>query len=258
MLMLGLCVVATGFGQSKQNRIDWKNEQLAAKGLNPDECKYKFLKYDFGSLWTESDFPLGFIGQHYQRFHIKIISAEKEANNPDSYLITGKSMVKSNICDFMGKIKITNIRLFKKIRVCDEDTSALGRIKQEGVVVGEYHFAETRSQKHAGTFDGVFCSSWYIDKDGTLEYDNLEAQCTDSYCNNQFVGTWKGYRSKTVEVCNWGDSRIPQSGDLDNGAGEFYPDRKYLQYGWQSYMDAWEKEDYDKQARQEEQRKWWR
>jgi hypothetical protein len=257
-LILALCFVATGFGQSKEDQIKWREEQLNAGDLNPQEYRDRFLKYDFGLLWTKSDYPLGFIGQNYQRLHIKIVSAKRDADHPDSYLVSGKSMVKKNICDFTGEIKITNVRLFKTIRGCEKDTSVPGRITQEGIVAGEYHFAERRDQKHAGTFDGVFCSSWYIDKDGKLQYDDLEAGCDDGYCNNQFLGTWKGYHSKKAETCNWGDSRIPQSGELDDGAGEFYPDKKYLRYGWQTYMDAWEKEDYDNQARQEEQRKWWR
>lgn len=131
-------------------------------------------------------------------------------------------------------------------------------IKQEGIVVGEYHFAENRSQKFSGRFDGVFCSRWFIDRYGDLKYDDLEWDCSDSYCNNQFVGTWKSYDAEIPKTCNWGDSRIPQSGDLDIGTGEFYPNDKYVANGWQKLIDAWEKPDCDKKARQEEQRKWWK
>lgn len=41
--------------------------------------------------------------------------------------------------------------------------------------------------------------------------------------------------------CNWGDCRIPDSSDLDIGAGEFVPAEEYIDSGWQLLRgDHWE------------------
>ncbi|HEY0658921.1 MAG TPA: hypothetical protein VGD05_10625, partial [Pyrinomonadaceae bacterium] len=102
--------------------------------------------------------------------------------------------------------------------------------------------------------DGLLVTRWYIDRSGKLKYDNIEKE-SDSYSNNQFVGIWKTYRGDIIKISNWGDYRIPLSGDLDIGAGEFSPAGKYLQFGWQTYQDAYT--DNNKQARQEEEKQWW-
>ncbi|MGD0339954.1 MAG: hypothetical protein ABSB78_14330 [Bacteroidota bacterium] len=248
------CIGNITFGQPNADQIKWINEQLSAEDLYTKEYREQYLKNDFSSLWMNSNYVLGFIGPNYQRLHLKIISVTKDSEHPDSYQIIGKSMVKKNICDFTGRIIITNVRVYKNMHYGADDEYK--DIKQEGVVVGEYHFMENHNQKSSGTFDGVFCSWWFVDKSGCLKYDAIE-DYSDGYCNNQFVGTWTRYGSKESKACNWGDCRIPLSGDLDIGDGEFYPQDKYLIYGWQSYIDAWEKYNYDKQARQEEQRKWW-
>ena len=52
-----------------------------------------------------------------------------------------------------------------------------------------------------------------------------------NYINNQFTGTWKPYNSNNERTANWGDYRIPQSGDLDIGASEFSPADKHLKFG---------------------------
>lgn len=80
-------------------------------------------------------------------------------------------------------------------------------------------------------------AEYFIDKNGKVKYDDTE-DCSDSYTNNQFAGTWKSYTDNIIKTCNWGDYRIPASGDLDIGAGEFSPSDKYLKYGWQSLRDC--------------------
>ena len=66
----------------------------------------------------------------------------------------------------------------------------------------------------------------------------------DPFRNNQFMGSWKSYRGSLSLKCNWGDTRIPQDGDLDVGVGLFYPNEKYAKYGWQSFIDAERSRDY--------------
>jgi hypothetical protein len=46
------------------------------------------------------------------------------------------------------------------------------------------------------------------------------------------------------------------SGDLDIGAGEFAPEKKYWRFGWQNYIDAYSRD--NQKARREEEREWWK
>ena len=38
-------------------------------------------------------------------------------------------------------------------------------------------------------------------------------------------------------TCNWGDFRIPESGRLDGGCGEFIPNEAFYYNGWKTYID---------------------
>jgi len=55
---------------------------------------------------------------------------------------------------------------------------------------------------------------------------------SDEYRNNQYVGTWIDYETKEEKTCNWGEYRIPFSGDLDYGSAQFAPREKYYNKGW--------------------------
>lgn len=48
------------------------------------------------------------------------------------------------------------------------------------------------------------------------------------------MGTWTEYNSNEMKCSNWGERRIPFSGDLDIGAGEFSPNPKYFDKGWEN------------------------
>lgn len=245
-----------------------KTQWAIWKGMGvPDETDTSFYKKDFkekyyacnlSRIWTETEnlYVLGFIGGNYQRLQIKFISAVKDSINPDTYFVIGKSMVKNNICKFHGKLMITNIRCYKYFEKKDTENWGKTTVKNRGVLFGTYYFQEDSAQMSSGVFKGLFVSCWYINGQGKLKYDNL-AGVDDSYCNNQFAGTWQGYHSNTKETCNWGDYRIPFSGDLDVGAGDFAPNDKYLIYGWKSYNSGFETdEELNKAVKDAE--KWWK
>jgi hypothetical protein len=254
-LIFVLVIAFTTYTQA-DNRTAWLSSILNNSELSNSEQKNRLTKYNFGPLWTRVDNSVvfGFIGDNCQRLRIKIISATRLPSKPDTYTVTGKSMVKNVVRAFNGTIKVTNARVYKNPRT-GLDQEYKEKIKENGVAVGEYHFSEDRNQTSTGIFDGVFVTYWYIGRDGRLKYDNVELDA-DGYLNNQFVGTWTSYRTKESKSANWGDYRIPLSGDLDMGAGEFSPDDKYLPYGWQSYRDAYSNN--DKRARREEEKKWWK
>jgi hypothetical protein len=193
----------------------------------------EFAKYDFSGLWlkTENRFVYGIIGDDNQRILIKILRIEKDHKNPEVYLISGKSSVKRNICDFTGKITIISIQ--ESIRSSyGVDNEFKGQSKIQGVLTAEYVFSENKDQKHVGVFEGELKTKWCLDKEYQIKYDNINAH-SDGYFNNAFVGTWKMYNSNLKKKCNWGDYRVPNVDcSFDIGVGEFNVSEKYWNKGW--------------------------
>ncbi len=222
-----------------------------------NQSKVNVAEFDFAPLWTTTNSRpvFGFIGEHYQRIRIRVMSATREPDHPDRYAISGKSMVKNNICNFAGTIRISGIHHFAQMHFGVDDTYKDSGIVKQGIVQGAYEFFEDSSQTHVGVFQGSVTTAWYVDRRGHLRYDDIQID-SDSYSNNQFIGTWTAYNAGKPQVCNWGDYRAPESGDLDIGTGEFYPDEKYLKSGWQSWRDAYYHE--NKSAKEEEDRAWWK
>ncbi|MDM7923624.1 MAG: hypothetical protein QUS14_15100 [Pyrinomonadaceae bacterium] len=179
---------------------------------------------------------------------------KQDAGRPDTYTVTGKSMVTGVVRAFQGTLRVTNARIRTSPHFGLDDEYR-DRIKESGVVVGEYSLGENAKESSTGKFEGIFATYWFIDRSGELKYDNIEF-FADGFLNNQFAGTWTSYRTKTSKAANWGDHRIPMAGDLDIGAGEFSPDEKYLAFGWQSFRDAYVND--DRKARSEEEREWWK
>jgi hypothetical protein len=101
-----------------------------------------------------------------------------------------------------------------------------------GALSGKYEFKEDQKQKHAGIFQGKFTLYWIQYSNGIVGrwHDGDE----DGFKNNQYEGTWSEYGGKQVKKANWGERRIPDA-DFDRGEGEFGPDCKYIQYGWEDY-----------------------
>jgi hypothetical protein len=259
-LFLIFLIVSIGVcGQPDERTTTW-NAHLFS-GLYESDYKDSLSQYDFGSLWTDTDNSLvfGFKGENYQRIRIKIISAIKNNNNPNIYAVNGKSMVKNNIYEFSGAINVKNVRVYEEMHLGIDSELVNHKMKKQGILVGEYHFEEDKSKPHSGIFNGIFYTSWYIDSTGLLNYDDIE-KYSDSYMNNEFIGTWKDYKTRKSITCNWGDYRIPYSGDFDIGAGEFSPQEKYLQFGWQVVRDTWlnDSEQVKEEARKSEAKEWWK
>jgi len=228
----------------------FKKKALSNSNLSKDELKNDLIKHDFSKLLlhTDNSVVYGFIGDNYQRIRVKFITVTKDYTSPDTYNVQGKSMVKNNIDEFAGTIKISHIRKLKNISHGVDDEYKNKGIKGEYIIIADYSFFENKDQPHSGTFKGVLESDFYLDKNYQVHYDDIELNA-DGYTNNQFVGEWIDYKTNLAKRCNWGDFRIPNSGDLDVGAGEFSPADKYLKYGWQSIRDKNEKI---------ENAKWWK
>ncbi|AWK05927.1 hypothetical protein HYN56_17525 [Flavobacterium crocinum] len=194
----------------------------------------KYLKYNFSNLWKKTDNNLvyGIIGDNYERILIKFTSVEKSKEKANEYLISGKSMVKSNICTFKGKIKILEINELKEPKFGVDDEYKTAGIKKQGALIAIYEFMEDEKQKGSGKFSGKLESIWYLDKNDLIQYNNIEID-SDKYFNNAFTGVWKSNNTGKEKVCNWGDYRVPNVNcDFDKGSAEISVSEKYQKNGW--------------------------
>lgn len=223
----------TIFGQQTKEWINnLNNPQYDTYELRKENVKNDFIKYDFSTLLIPRKEFLGYIGSDYRRIQIFFTSIVKDSLRTDTYKIKGTSLVGNNKCDFSGTIKIAEIRTYKIMHFGLDNKYENKSLKYQGVTIAHYEFKENLNQNHSGIFKGVMTLNWYLDKFEILHYDNIEWY-SDNYRNNQYVGMWSEYNSTSQKTCNWGESRIPFSGDLDIGAGGFSPNSKYYDKGWE-------------------------
>jgi hypothetical protein len=221
------------FGQQTEEWMKMlENPKYDSYELEKENLKNDFLKYDFSTLMVPRQEFLGYIGSDYRRIKIFFSSVVKDSSNEDTYEIKGISLVGNNKCDFSGTIKISQVRTYKIMHFGLDNKYENRGLKSQGVLIGDYEFEENPNQNHSGIFKGVMTLNWYLDKFEILHYDNIECY-SDNYKNNQYIGTWSEYNSNSYKICNWGEMRIPFSGDLDIGAAEFSPNSKYFDKGWE-------------------------
>lgn len=225
--------------------------------------------YDLSTIWTADSIvvdddnyegekekvkraePIGYIGENYQRFYIHFTSIIKKEDNPYEYLVSGKTKVKNTICSFLGNIRVIESNLYR-----DSDLP----IYKQGYVICDLSIYEDNKETSTGYIKGKLITEFIIDDKIEFRYDALNF-VSDGYSNNQFEGTWTSYQSKKIKKCNWGDYRIPDSGNFDVGAGEFSFDEKYVKNGWENYKLAWNGSNLNtdaERARQIELEEWWK
>lgn len=217
----------------------------------------KFSNYDFSSviigLESYSFNTYGTIGNSYKRIQVKVTNVQKDQTNPNLYHVIGKSKVGNNIEGFTGTITLQTIKQIKD-RQLDDETVSLPT-KHQGIIVGVYEFKEPTDRNHSGVFEGTYQAMFQITEDDAVFYNDLDL-FSDSYINNMYQGFWTDYQTKEAKICKWADFRIPDvSGDFDLGAGEFSPNEKYNNKGWQTYNDAYLRK--DKSALAAEEAVWW-
>lgn len=248
--LMFMCATENTVAQERETTdfIDEIKNQDLAKLWSADKYIGVWLE---GEESRECPEPIGFIGDNYQRFYMHIISAIKVKDKPDTYYLYGKTRTKDNVCIFQGTATIVDAKLFKEKIIQDY---------QQGYANCNIVLYENDKQSGSGKITGTIKSYFVIDKKGVFVYDGLEF-VADGFCNNQFIGTWRSYKTGKSKKCHWGDYRIPNCGDLDIGAGEFSVNDKYVKNGWENYMKSWlEQPDTEegKKARQEEARQWWK
>lgn len=257
-LFLGISLTSCVVAQEDES-TGFIQEVLVAGDILPNELTDSLQVKDFSTLWTRAPNWLvyGFIGDDYQRLRVKFLSVVKDKADPKMYRVHGKDKVKANICDFQGELRITHVRQYKAEWYGEERPTTDSSLQGRFVVCGTYRFLEDSVQLHAGEFTGSFASYFYLDPNGSVRYDDIE-DIADGYCNNQFVGVWVSFDGGISKRCNWGDARIPNGEQLDGGAGEFGPDEKYANNGWQNYIDAYMGADPSEDALLIEREEWWK
>nr|WP_321453157.1 hypothetical protein [uncultured Carboxylicivirga sp.] len=231
LLLIIAFIPITLIGQQSQKWVSLlENHDSDRYALKTENSKERYLDYDFSDLITPKSEFLGFIGDDYKRIQMYYSDVEKGPDK-DIYYIEGHSIVGSNKCDFLGTITIKQIREFKTLHLGVDAVYRDSALVAQGLLIAEYSFDEDPNQNYVGTFKGIMTLWWYIDRNGKLRIDNIE-NYSDSYKNNQYIGTWTGYGKSQGKICNWGEFRIPFSGDLDIGAGEFSVNPKYIDKGW--------------------------
>jgi len=234
--VLLLIIVSNAYGQQINmwmKQLERSND--SSKELKAENVIIKYLKYDISTLLLPKGEFLGYIGADYKRIKIYYDSISKDNKKPEIYNVKGVSSVGNNRCRFEGRIVIKEFREYKNMHFgCDDEYKNAG-FKAQGFLIGEYQFKENPKQRYSGEFEGIVTVFWLVDKNNNIKIDDIEASYSDNYCNNQYVGTWKEYQKGISKTCNWGELRIPFSGDLDIGAAYFSPNPKYYKLGWKDY-----------------------
>ena len=190
-------------------------------------------QFDFSDALMPKSIFLGFIGPEYRKLNIEFLKVTKDASDAFSYSVQGRSSVGNNKCKFSGIIRIRDIREFSKMHYGVDNEYKDAGIKSQGELRGDYEFNEEQNKTFCGVYKGTMSLTWYVDKSGKIRYDDIEMSYADTFKNNQYEGTWCAHTNKKMKIANWGEYRIPNSGDLDVGAGEFGANPKYFKQGWQ-------------------------
>ena len=176
---------------------------------------------------------LGFIGVNRKRLRITFTSIKKSEENKDVYEAEGFSTVMNkNKRTFKGTFKLlSHYRLTAPAFDGDEPVK---KGEAEGFSTFSYTLKEDENLTATGIFKGEMLVLWYKGINKKPVYTELFIQ-SDGSRNYQFFGTWTSYKTKKTSVASWGEDRIPCSGDFDLGDGDFGPNPKYWQYGWEEF-----------------------
>ena len=187
----------------------------------------KFDEFDFSGILTDTRAKfLGYIGADYHRLHINFSSVKKASNT--KYIVSGEYKITADARPFNGEIQIIKIKKYVNLNYGVDDFMK-GKINAQGIALASYIL------KGDGGFQakGQMLMKWYINSDQRLAYDDI-LEDEDMHANDLFCGECKVGKTQT-KPCAWWHYRIPNSGDLDVGAGEFSPNTKYLNNGWSDF-----------------------
>jgi hypothetical protein len=239
-----------------QSGDEYLKEFIGANKKSHEVSASNYEGYDFSGLWTytENHNLFGIIGNEHRRIKVKILDIEKNSTDTNLYIVSGKSSVMGNVCDFSGAIKIKQIHLISE-NGSNGNSGTNTQSNINGIVVADYEFLENPHQKHVGIFSGRLYSKWYLDSLNNIVYDDRDIH-SSGYINNAFIGNWRSYEGNDKRICYWGDYRVPLSkSDFDIGIELFRPGDNYRAIGWDIYIKAWLEG--DTKAQSDELHPWW-
>lgn len=159
----------------------------------------------------------GIFGNENYRIDFFINAVTKSKTSPLTYIVSGKTRLKGNICDFKGEITITEIRMFRDTGTSIMHSHEFSDTLYQGVIIADYIFYEEKNQYGSGVFEGKFASGLFI-YPNYLNYSQIGSwdEIDETDMHGTFVGIWKGYKSGVSKKCIWNyyTDNYPYSGDF--------------------------------------------
>lgn len=169
---------------------------------------------------------LAFVGNNYMRFEIRIAEAFKDSANPTRYRMWGRTRHMGWARTFIGDLYVLDVNLEKKAQ----------KGLRKGWIKFKVLMREDSLSQGAAHYEGTLTCHFILTQNNQILYD-ATLLGKPEFKNNQFVGNRIPFDNrKAAEVCNWGDFRIPDCGDLDVGKDQFRPNEKYLNQNWRMYQ----------------------
>jgi hypothetical protein len=202
------------------------------------EQTQRYIDRDLTHLWldksdrSEADEPqeyYGAMGEDHHRLRMFLTHVSKDKTLPGKYLVQGYRQREGQQIPFTGHITINHIHVYESPAL-GVDGEMADRVVEQALLMADYQFDEDKNVPDSGRFTGSAAASFYVDKKNIIRPDTYIP--SDSYANNQFMGTWTPYHGETAVTASWGLWRVPCAGDLDIGAGEFSVNEKYKKNGW--------------------------
>ena len=196
-----------------------------AKPFSRSEREQLLDKFDFSPLFAYRLFGgyIAYVGDGYRRMSFSIHAARKIS--PTKYQFSGEL----NGQLYRGELHVKEV---KRVVYKSEPDALKKHVRSRGVVTSELRLFN--ADRDPPVVTGNFLTMYYINADDELVYDDWDS-INDDWRNNQFVGMCTLADQGKTQKCAWGHSRVSCSGDLDVGAGEFHPNEKYQDNGWQDW-----------------------
>ena len=198
-----------------------------------DSAKQSWIEYGnepMEDMWFTLPEPLGFRGADFQRFYIHYDTVYKVSDS--IYHIDGRTRCKDEICTITGSLIVDSVVPFND-RLSGIDDFIM--ITESGTLYAHYTLQANHNDTHIADMEGK-AYFYYLVHNDSIFYDALDL-VADAYCNNQYTGKWIYLDTRDTLTCNWGDFRIPESGRLDGGCGDFGPYEEFYDNGWKTYID---------------------
>ncbi|WP_343912598.1 hypothetical protein [Aquimarina litoralis] len=240
--------ISLAYGQKSNSEI-WTEEHefIEENDQKRDVSSFLFSKYNFKNMLSNSypnyqndpAMPMnGIFGKDYEKIEI-FFTEVSQSENPQHYMVEGKSNLKGVICKFKGMIKLDKADLYYGDRELEV---------QRIIIKGTYKFEELRSEPNSGIFQGgikIICIPLVPITEQKIVFD-LNAPQEEGVIRG-FVGTWTSHQSSKQKKCLFGFYRFPYkfAPDFDLGAGESVINLKYAKT-WFDYTPKEWKQIYQK------------